>query len=495
MNKTNDILNQRRAGILLHPTSLPGPYSSGDIGHSAYRFIEFLADSHCTVWQMLPLSPTHADGSPYQSLSVHAGNPLLISLDWLVDKSWLNLKKIKHFKDSKKFRLKCLNEAHKFFLKDNNKAWHRKLAEFKQQQKNWLDDYTLFIAIKRSQKGKSWNEWPKNLAQRNLQALSGARKEYAESISQIEFEQFVFFTQWHELKDYAHQHNVKLFGDMPIFVSFDSADVWSQRENFLLNKKGEALFVAGVPPDAFSEEGQRWGNPLYDWKYMQKNNFDWWKQRFETQLELFDLIRIDHFRGFEACWQIAAEEETAINGEWVITPGQALLKELFKSFKSLPLVAEDLGLITEEVTKLRKDFSLPGMKILQFAFDGDPANQYLPHYHESSSVVYTGTHDNDTSLGWYQSLNDSARLQLHEYLGLHEFDQLDMPWVFNRMALASVANLAILPMQDILSLDSSHRMNMPGTTVDNWQWRFEWEQMWSDLSADLKKLINLYDRS
>jgi len=495
MNKKNTLLDQRRAGILLHPTSLPGPYASGDIGHSAYRFIEFLANSGCTVWQMLPLGPTHSDDSPYQCLSVHAGNPLLISLDWLVEKGWLDLDKISAEKNSKKFRLKCLNEAHRNFITDSNKLWQKEFDAFKRLHKEWLDDYTLFIAIKRSQHGKSWNEWPEELTQRNKQALKLARNEYAESISQIEFEQFVFFTQWHELKEYAHQHNVKLFGDMPIFVSYDSADVWAQRENFLLNKKGEALFVAGVPPDAFSDEGQRWGNPLYDWQYMQSSKFDWWKQRFETQLELFDLIRIDHFRGFEACWQIAADEETAINGEWVKTPGQSLLKELFKTFKSLPLVAEDLGLITEEVQKLRKEFSLPGMKILQFAFDGDARNQYLPHNHEASSVVYTGTHDNDTSLGWYQSLNESARRQLHEYLGVQEFSQLDMPWVFNRLALASVANLAILPMQDILSLDSSHRMNVPGTTEDNWQWRFEWQQVWPSLSADLKKLISLYDRS
>ncbi len=495
MNKKNNILDKRRAGILLHPTSLPGSYAGGDIGHSAYRFIEFLSNSACTVWQMLPLSPTHSDGSPYQCLSVHAGNPLLISLDWLVDKGWLDLEKINAPKDSKKFRLKCLNKAHKHYLKDNDKTWHKKLDDFKKQHNIWLDDYTLFIAIKRSQQGKSWSEWPEALAQRNQQALVAARKEYAEPILQIEFEQFIFFTQWHELKDYARQHNVKLFGDMPIFVSYDSADVWAQRENFLLNKKGEALFVAGVPPDAFSEEGQRWGNPLYDWQYMQSNNFDWWKQRFAIQLELFDLIRIDHFRGFEACWQIAADEETAIKGQWVKTPGAALLKELFKTFKPLPLVAEDLGLITEDVNKLRKDFSLPGMKILQFAFDGDSANQYLPHNHEISSVVYTGTHDNDTSLGWYQSLDKSARLQLHEYLGFQEFDQLDMPWVFNRMALSSVANLAILPMQDILSLDTLHRMNMPGTTKGNWQWRFEWQQIWPSLSTDLKKLINIYGRS
>ncbi|MCK4710487.1 MAG: 4-alpha-glucanotransferase, partial [Gammaproteobacteria bacterium] len=285
-----------------------------------------------------------------------------------------------------------------------------------------------------------------------------------------------------------------LFGDMPIFVSFDSSDVWACRKNFLMTKEGQCDFVAGVPPDAFSDQGQRWGNPLYDWSYLQSTKFDWWVQRFTIQLELFDLIRVDHFRGFEACWNIPAEEVSAIIGEWVKSPGEALLTVLHQNFKSLPLVAEDLGVITDEVVKLREQFNLPGMKILQFGFDGDCRNLYLPHNHQSNSVVYTGTHDNNTTLGWYTELDINSRDYLHRYLGVDKTATVDMPWIMNRMALASVANLAIIPMQDILSLDATHCMNVPGTTEGNWRWRFNWDQLWPGLSSDLRKLIAVYDR-
>jgi 4-alpha-glucanotransferase len=488
------LLDQRRAGILLHPTSLPGPFVGGDIGHAAYRFIDFLADSGCSVWQMLPLGPAHLDGSPYQCLSVHAGNPLLISLDWLVDKGWLDFSNVHEPRDFSSFRTKCLNSAYHSFVEENNAEWNKKLKVFAEQQAAWLDDYALFIVIKQQQNGNPWNEWPEPFVQQDAAAMHGAQIQYADHIAQIEFEQFIFFTQWHELREYAHSKDVYLFGDMPIYASYDSADVWACRENFLLDQNGNAEFVAGVPPDAFSEQGQRWGNSLYDWNYMQSSNFEWWTQRFATQLELFDLIRIDHFRGLEACWQIPADEETAINGKWVRSPGRELLQVLNKNFKSLPLIAEDLGLITEEVIKLRKEFSLPGMKILQFAFNGDRKNPYLPYNHERECVVYTGTHDNNTTLGWYQQLGKQEKCYLHDYLGAQESDTLDMPWVMNRMALASVANLAILPMQDILSLDASHCMNVPGTTEGNWLWRFDWEQLWPGLSSDLKKLIEIYGR-
>lgn len=490
----NSIFNQRRSGVLLHPTSLPSSYASGDIGHSAYRFVDFLEASGCSIWQMLPLGPTHVDGSPYQCLSVHAGNPLLISLDWLVDKAWLDLKTIDANDDEVKFRFKCLNAAHEVFLKAEDKTWLNKLDAFKSQHKSWLDDYALFMAIKRAHTGKAWNEWPDSLRDRKASALKKAKQEYQNAISQIEFEQFIFFTQWQELRSYANSKHVKLFGDIPIFVSFDSADVWAHRENFLISKSGDAKYVAGVPPDAFSDEGQRWGNPLYDWKYLKKTNFAWWIERFRTQIECFDLMRIDHFRGFEACWQIPADEETAINGEWVKTPGAELLTTLAEAFKQLPLVAEDLGLITEEVHALRKAFSLPGMKVLQFAFDGDPRNIYLPHHHEESAVVYTGTHDNDTTLGWYQNINPVAREYLHDYFGIDQTSYLDMPWALNRMALSSVAQIAIIPMQDLLSLGAEHRMNTPGTTDGNWQWRFEWHQVWPSLTTDLRKLNRIYNR-
>lgn len=485
---------QRRAGILLHPTSLPGPFKGGDIGHGAYRFIEFLNRSGCSVWQMLPLGPTHVDGSPYQCLSVQAGNPLLISLDWLVDRGWLNLKKITTDIEADDFRLDCLIAAGDVFFKQQPADWMPAFDAFCKEHAEWLDDYALFIAIKHYHQAKPWMAWPEGLRSREKKSLAQARKDYALKIRQVCFEQFVFFTQWHEIRDYARQHGVLLFGDMPIFVSHDSADVWAQGENFLIDDEGNAAVVAGVPPDAFSDTGQRWGNPLYDWDFMQKDQFAWWRMRFRTQLELFDLIRVDHFRGFEACWEIPASEPTAINGKWVQVPGRALLESLFDEFKELSLVAEDLGIITEEVNKLRTDFKLPGMKILQFAFGGDNKNPYLPHNHEPISVVYTGTHDNNTTLGWFNSLDEHTVNHIKAYLGLDQKAPLDMPWDFNRLALQSVVRLAVLPLQDLLGLNESHRMNTPGTTEDNWRWRYEEGVLTPELAARLRGMLALYDR-
>ncbi len=490
----HDLLASRRSGLLLHPTSLPGPYKGGDIGIEAYKFIDFLAESGCSVWQMLPLGPTHSDGSPYQCLSVNAGNPKLISVDWLVESGWLDLSTISCEQNSDEFRSICLNIAFSVFVEKNEQQSIDEFNEFKSKHANWLDDFALYIVLRNNFQRLAWNKWPEALMNRQVTAIKNAQIKYAKQIEQIKFEQFVFFKQWNELMTYAHQKAVKLFGDMPIFVSFDSADVWANRDNFLMDKAGNCEFVAGVPPDAFSDQGQRWGNPVYDWAYLESTNFKWWIQRFATQLELFDLIRVDHFRGFDACWYIPSTEETAINGEWVSSPGDALLSVLNQSFHSLPLVAEDLGVITEEVIQLRKKFNLPGMKILQFAFDGDSRNLYLPHNHEKSSVVYTGTHDNNTTLGWYNGLDENSRAYLHQYLGVDRNEVLDMPWVLNRMALASIANLCIIPMQDILSLDASHCMNKPGTTEGNWLWRFNWGQLWPELASDLRNLNNIYDR-
>lgn len=488
------ILNQRSAGVLLHPTSLPGDYAGGDIGPDAFRFIDFLSESGCRVWQMLPIGPTHIDGSPYQCLSVHAANPLMISLEWLDEKGWLDLSSVQINKQSKDFRYACLSLAYEKFIAIAEPEWQTKFDLFIQEKSSWLEDYSLFMAVKESQHCASWHEWPEPLAERHEDVLSQARKDFAYQIKQTQFEQFVFFEQWNELRTYAAKNNVQLFGDMPFYVSHDSADVWAQREAFLLDDSGAAAFVAGVPPDVFSETGQRWGNPLYDWQAMKQDKFSWWVERFRTQLELFDLIRIDHFRGFEACWRIPSTEETAINGEWVDTPGNELLQTLTDKLDTLPLVAEDLGLITQAVIELRQSFSLPGMKILQFAFDGDSKNPYLPHNHQLESVVYTGTHDNDTTLGWYQGLNLKEKRCLHDYIGVKLHSMLDMPWIMNRMALASVANMCILPMQDILSMDSSQRMNMPGTTEGNWTWRFEWQRIWPGLASDLKTLNKIYAR-
>ena len=444
---------------------------------------------------MLPLGPTHIDGSPYQCLSVHAGNTQLISIDWLVNKNWLDLSSVDLSGDSQSCRVRALKQAYQKFNTAHSKdQWRKKFDVFIKQHQDWLEDFALFMAIKKNLQGEKWFNWPDELRDRAPEAVKEITRDLAESIDQVKFEQFVFFTQWHELRDYAIEQGVLLFGDMPIFVSHDSADVWAHRENFLIDETGQASVVAGVPPDAFSETGQLWGNPLYDWKAMKADGFSWWLSRFRTQHELFDIIRIDHFRGLQAGWQIPAENDTAINGKWVKVPGVQLLSALKKEFSDLALVAEDLGVITPLVDDLRDKFSLPGMKVLQFAFGDNSNNPYLPHNYSQNSVVYTGTHDNDTTLGWYQHLDNYSRRRLHEYLACPQQNELDMPWVMIRLALSSVANLAIIPMQDILSLDSLHRMNTPGTMEDNWRWRFEWTQIWPSLANDLWKLNSTYNR-
>jgi len=493
-NAANGIDKTRRAGVLLHPSSLPGRGDNGDIGHQAYRFIEFLSQNNYKVWQMLPLGSTHDDKSPYQCLSSHAGNPALISLDWLIDKGWLDITKVKENKSEVNYRALCIQQAGKQFYLLNDEYWNEQLEKFIIQHDYWLDDYALFIALKTKNKNKPWYEWPDDERHYDLSVLNKLREKLQPSIKQTIFEQFVFFTQWHEVRDYAKQHNVELFGDMPIFVARDSADVWSRKENFLINSDGEMEFIAGVPPDAFSATGQRWGNPLYDWEYMQSNNFAWWKQRFKTQLELFDMIRVDHFRGLQACWYIPQADDTAINGEWVNVPGMQLLAELFSTFDHLPLVAEDLGVITDEVIALKNTFSLPGMKVLQFAFDGNNENPHLPHLHELNDVVYTGTHDNDTSLGWAQDAANYNVEYFKSYTAGGDDDAAMIALTIMRLAMASVSFLCVIPMQDILMLDSSARMNTPGTVGGNWSWRFEWQQLKPDINQQISQFMTLYQR-
>ncbi|PCJ87407.1 MAG: 4-alpha-glucanotransferase [Thiotrichaceae bacterium] len=484
---------QRRAGVLLHPTSLPESLGNGDFGHQAYRFIEFLHSYGFKVWQMLPLGATHEDKSPYQCMSSHAGNPLLISLHWLQDKGWLKRQTISSDNTDDSYRLCCLEQAAKNFYQKHDDVWSAAITVFSQQHVSWLDDYALFMALKSRYQNKPWYDWPKAVRYREPKALADAKHELQDVIKQTIFEQFVFFTQWQEIRVYAKQHDVELFGDMPIFVAHDSADVWAQRENFLIDHDGEMALVAGVPPDAFSDSGQRWGNPLYDWEYMQKNNFSWWKQRFETQLVLFDMIRMDHFRGLQACWQIPNEEETAINGNWVEVPGREMLTELFASFKHLPLVAEDLGVITEPVIELKKAFNLPGMKVLQFAFDGNNHNPHLPHNHAHDDMVYTGTHDNDTTLGWINDEHYNKRY-FEGYIGLSSQSAEQGACSMIRLAMSSVSFLCVLPMQDLLLLDTSARMNTPGTASNNWQWRFQWQQVKPEMMEKLSHFIRLYQR-
>lgn len=486
--------HKRRAGVLLHPTSLPGYIDNGDIGHEAYRFIEFLNACGFKVWQMLPLGPTHEDKSPYQCLSSHAGNPLLISLDWLEDKGWLNRKNIDLKENDKDFRLRCLQQAGVHFHQINDEVWMKRITEFTDKHISWLDDYTLFIAFKSRYQNIPWHEWPDAVRHREAVTLEAARKELHSIIKQIIFEQFIFFTQWHEIRDYAKKYDVELFGDMPIFVAKDSADVWAQRENFLIDNNGEMDFIAGVPPDAFSDTGQRWGNPLFDWDFMKSNDFSWWKGRFATQLELFDIVRLDHFRGLQACWQIPAVDDTAINGKWVEVPGKEMLNKLFETFHSLPLVAEDLGVITQEVIDLRNNFDLPGMKVLQFAFNDKNDNPHLPHNHEVNDVVYTGTHDNDTTLSWVSNEINYNKIYFEEYTGRKIESPEHGLCTMIRLAMSSVSFLCILPLQDILELDTHSRMNIPGTVESNWLWRFEWHQVKPNMINKISHIIALYQR-
>ncbi|VAX10026.1 4-alpha-glucanotransferase (amylomaltase) [hydrothermal vent metagenome] len=482
----------RRAGILLHPTSFPGRDDNGDIGHAAYRFIEFLAASGVSVWQTLPLGPVHNDGSPYQCLSAHAGDPRLISLEWLLDRGWLQQADIEQAAGAS-FRHHCLLQAQTFFYQHLDNAEQQKFEKFCQHHAYWLDSYALYIAIRKTQNNRGWVDWPAGLRERDPLALEQAQQQLHDDIEFVKFEQYVFFSQWTELRHYAHEHGVYLFGDMPIFVAHDSCDVWSHQHYFMLDEQGQPEVVAGVPPDYFSATGQRWGNPLYNWQVMADDGFQWWIQRMQSQLELFDLIRIDHFRGFEAYWEIPADEDTAMNGRWVKAPGAALLQSLKEAFSGLPLVAEDLGVITDEVTALRESFDLPGMRILQFAFGSDASNPYLPQNYDSNTVVYTGTHDNDTTRGWYDGLDDSSRKDIENYLGYAVAE--NMPWPLIRMALASVAKLAIIPLQDVFELGREGRMNVPGTTEGNWGWRFTESAMNEHAIVRLRKLIQRYGRS
>jgi len=486
------IFSQRRAGVVLHPTSLPGPLANGDLGDAAYRFVDFMHAAGLSVWQILPHGPTHEDRSPYQSLSVHAGNPLWISLDRLVEAGWLSkLELPSATDDSDAYRYQQLRLAHRGFeygAHDNDREAY---SVFRTEQASWLDDYALFIALREEQEHRSWLDWPEPLKNRDAAALKQARTRLTSSVEQVCFEQFIFNRQWHALKDYANEKGVVLFGDLPIYVSLDSVDVWSQRDQFDLDASGSPRTVAGVPPDYFSETGQRWGNPHYDWRHMHADGFSWWQARLQSTFMLYDLVRIDHFRGFEAYWSIPAESDTAINGKWVKAPGQALFTEMVKAFDSLPVVAEDLGVITDDVTALRKQFGFPGMRVLQFAFDGSGSNPYLPHQHENDDAVYTGTHDNDTTLAWYDALDNSGRDRVREYLG---YPEEAMPWPLIRAALESVGCMAMMPMQDLLELGAGNRMNTPGTVKDNWQWRFDWAQLPDDLAARLRHLLMLYGR-
>ncbi|WP_198321923.1 4-alpha-glucanotransferase [Methylococcus sp. BF19-07] len=488
------IFDRRRAGILLHISSLPGGPGNGDLGADAFRFVDFLAAAGVSVWQTLPINPTHEDGSPYQCTSVHAGNPLLIGLGWLIERGLLEADAIPAAEDAKTVRQQALERAFEAFRRRGTAdTLCSAFGDFVSANDWWLADYALYAALKEVNGGLPWQAWPKALRDRKPDALASAGTLYADIIARVRFEQFVFFEQWQGLHEYARRLGVLLFGDMPIFVASDSAEVWAGREYFELDDDGEPRVVAGVPPDYFSTTGQRWGNPHYNWENMERSGFSWWLNRLRTQLNLYDLIRIDHFRGFEAYWEIPASSPTAMEGRWVKAPGEALLSRCIETFgETLPLVAEDLGIITAEVDALRRRFRIPGMRILQFAFEGGPRNPYLPHNHALDSVVYTGTHDNDTTLSWFEGLSPDQQRYVYDYLGR---SGLPMPAALVQAAMASVTRLAIVPMQDVLELGRGHRMNTPGTVGDNWSWRFDWAQLHEEHADRLAHQVRMYGRA
>lgn len=486
------VLSRRRAGVLLHPTCLPSAH--GVLGRSGRRFLDFMAEAGLSVWQTLPLGPTHADLSPYQSLSAHAGNQDLIDLEELLYAGLVFENELVSNGDHLRRQTLFEKACERFFSGTEDRFQGPTLAEFEAfrlANESWLGDYCLFCAIREEYPGCNWLSWPAELRDRDATVLDQFSSAHAASLRRLQFEQFLFDHQWQRLREYAHQRGIVLFGDIPIFVAHDSADVWASPDLFKLDQKGEPLFVAGVPPDYFSPDGQHWGNPVYDWEVMAEDNYQWWMSRLDTQRRCFDLIRIDHFRGLHAYWEIPAANPAPINGYWVPGPGAAFLDACFQRFPDLPLVAENLGIIGDEVEALRHRYRLPGMTVLQFGFDGSSANPHLSHNHRRRDLVYSGTHDNDTTLGWYQSLDDHTRAYVDAYFG-HSSDP--MPWPVIRTAFQSVSQLAMIPLQDFLGLDSRGRFNTPGTTVENWCWKLNWQQCPTGLAERIRDLTRLYGR-
>ncbi len=491
-----DPLDHRSAGVLLHPTSLPGPGYCGTFGREARDFIDLIAAAGLSIWQVLPLGPTHYDGCPYQAFSVHAGDPDLLDLDWLVSRGWLEPEQAAAGWADGTAKRRALNFAAAAFRRECREQPDGQDAvryrDFLQRSAHWLEDYVRFRALRMARPGLSWTEWPPGLRDHRSGDCDQAAAEVAGILEDLRFRQFVFDRQWRELRAYAAARGVLLFGDMPIYVHFESADVWAHQDLFDLDEGGRPVTVTGVPPDYFSADGQLWGNPQYDWERMRETGFRWWLQRFHTAARQFDILRIDHFRALEAFWEIPAAARSAKEGHWVKAPGAELLAAVRREHPELCLVAENLGIISEEVEELRRAFHLPGMRILQFAFDGSPDNPYLPCHHDTLDVVYTGTHDNDTSLGWFESLSPELQRKVYRELGDPEDP---MPWMLVRQAMQSVANTVIIPWQDFLGLDGSHRMNTPGTTEGNWSWRFRNEQVPADLAQRIRALLEQTGRA
>ena len=490
---------ERSSGILLHISSLPGEDGIGGMGKDAFQFVDFLAKTKQKIWQILPLGPVGYGNSPYQSYSAFAGNPIFIDIQQLVSDRLIPKSSVtdQHFKTKKvefekveQWKMILFREAFDGFQKNMNR-YQEEYTTFMSQHSWWLDDYALFRSLKTKNDETVWNTWQKELVKRDPQTLQKAYKELHSEIDFHRFLQFLFFRQWVKLKAYANSKGVRIIGDVPLYVSLDSADVWANQSIFQLDEDSKPILVGGVPPDYFSETGQLWGNPVFDWERMAARDFDWWLARIHFNLNLFDQVRVDHFRGFESFWAIAAEEKTAIVGEWLPAKGFDLFLKLREQFGNMNIIAEDLGVITPEVEKLRDDFGLPGMKILQFAFGSDSENTNLPHNYNSNFVAYTGTHDNDTTLGWFNSIEKKELKGLRRYI---KGTGKEMVRQMIEYVWASAAMTAIIPMQDVLGLDTDARMNTPGTASGNWDWRFSWPQIRSNHPIFLKEITKRYNR-
>ncbi len=492
----------RASGILLHPTSLPGQFGSGDLGSGAYKFVDWLISAGQTYWQMLPLGEAGAGNSPYTSKSAFAGNQLMIDLEELAKQGWLDANDLlpdpefkaerAHFDLVKPYRMERLQRAaHRFFSAPDN-GTRADYQEFCESEKHWLDDFALFSAIEHQEQFREWNQWPEELVRREPRALAKVRLRYVDEIEFGKFCQWCFYRQWASLKKYANDRGVRIVGDVPIFVSYQSADVWEHQALFELDAGGNPVIVAGVPPDYFSATGQLWGNPLYRWDVHERTAYAWWIRRLEHAFRLFDLVRIDHFRGFAGYWATPAGAPNAIGGAWLPGPGEKLFAAFQQAFGELPIIAEDLGLITPDVVELRDKFNLPGMRILQFAFGENDSNYFLPHHYITNTVAYTGTHDNDTSLGWWNSATEHEKQFALSYLGS---DGKEMNWDMINALSGSAANTVIFPLQDVMGLNSEHRMNLPGTAWGNWEWRFSWDWLQAWQTERLKGLTATHDRS
>lgn len=500
---------KRASGILAHISSLSSPFGIGDIGYSAYAFLDFLQDAGQTLWQFLPTSPTNPvfDNSPYMSTSAFAGSPLLISLELLIDDGLIKKENIQSpefsnyqtaFTKVAVFKNKYLQEA---FVNFDTTAANTAFLQFREST-TWLADYCLFMTLKEIFHQKGWFDWPQKIACRDLKSLNEITSQYSDRIDYFAFEQFIFYSQWEMLKKKAHARNIQLIGDIPIYVGWDSVDVWANQNIFALSSKDHSpTEVAGVPPDYFSKTGQRWGNPLYRWnspsKQVKKQLYTWWTERFRSMFSMVDIARVDHFRGFESYWSIPAKHKTAIKGKWIKGPGIHLFKEIYKTLGPLQIIAEDLGEITPEVIALRDALEFPGMKILQFAFDGNKENSFLPYNFDSpNSVIYTGTHDNDTTVGWFLSdhLSESKRKTLQAFCNHSPHDNSEIHKDLIHLALSSISRQAIFPLQDILGFGNDCKMNSPGTKQGNWAWRCAPHFLTKDISSWLRSQCELFGR-